>query len=419
MYERIRTFLEKQKQRMLNLDGASEDTQWLTERETQGIDFVAKLTHNHPEAKRIGRPIGMREILYNNAIGYLMEAGHRSLKLEWLDLVQEGVLDEDTTTSKIATFTTSLLPAVRRIYANLVAMDLVSVQPLGGPSGYIYWIDHKYTTTLGAEDITGGVTRLDQKQGAKTYTDSSEKGTIREIEAALASKLISTEIKKVATRWTLEAEQDFNSQWKLNLEAELMPELSNSIIREINRKIISALSAGAKNNVNWSKTVPANDTTSGDKMAYYQTLWHSIQLANSKIIGEKYQPAGWLMMNHNTYYFLERLNNFKADPNAGQAGATYTRFVGTLSGLYSVYVDPWFDDNKILMGIRGASWRDSIAYYAPYIPLFLSDKYIYNNDFTQFMRGAMTRYAYGVIPETESQSPIKNGGIATVTLTGS
>lgn len=409
--QEIKAFLERQKKSLLLTDGASEETGFLTSREEAGYDFVA--------FDRIRqRPIGMREMLYENCIAWLMEAGRGILKSEWMDLVTEEALSEDTTTSKIATFTTSLLPAVRRIYANLVAMDLVSIQPLGGPSGFIYWIDHKYVSTYAPDGITAGE-RLDQEQDAQGYTDSEEKGTIREIEASLASKLIQTEIKKVATRWTLEAEQDFSSQWKLNLEGELMPELSNQIIREINRKIIAALLAGAKNNVNWTITVPAGDTGSADKMAYYQTLWHSIQLANSKIIGEKYQPATWLMMNHNTYYYLERLNNFKADPNVGEAGQTYTRFVGTLSGLYKVYVDPWFTDNKILMGIRGGSWRDAVAYYAPYIPLFLSDKYIYNNDFTQFIRGAMTRYAYGVIPESKTQDPIKNGGIATVTLTGS
>jgi len=409
--ETMNAFLSRQKKKMLMMDGASEDTGWLTERESRGDDFVA-----FDRVKN--RPIGCREMLYDNAIAWVMEAGRKSLYQEWSTLMQEQAIHEDSTVSDIATFTTSLLPAVRRIYANLIAMDLVSVQPLGSPSGYIYWIDHRFTSEHTADNITAGE-RLDSEQDAKTYTDSSEKGTIREIEAGITKKLIATETKKVATRWTLEAEQDFSSQWKLNLESELMPELSNQIIREVNRKLLAALEAGAKNNVNWSITVPAGDTTSADKAAYYQTLWHAIQLANSKIIGEKYQPASWMVCNHNTYYYLERLNNFKADPNAGQTGATYTRFVGTLSGLYKVYVDPWFTDNKIMMGIKGRSWRDSVAYYAPYIPLCFSDKFIYSNDFTQFIRGAATRYAYGVIPESETQNPIKSGGIATVSLTGS
>jgi len=411
-YENIRKFLDKQKARMLQLDGASEESDWLTPAEQNGEQFVA-------EDRDSGKRLGMHQMLYDNAIAWLLHASRKGLRPEFDYLATEGVLREDTTsTDDIATFTTALLPAIRRIFANLIAMDLVSVQPLAGPTGLLYWIDHLYTEEHSGEGINAG-DRLDQHQGAKTAFDSAEADTIYQIDAQLKSKSISTETKKVATRWTLEAEQDFSSQWKLNLEAELMPELGNSIVREINRKLLAALMAGAKNNVSWSKTVPVNDKTSADKLAYYQTLWHSIQLANTKIIGEKYQPATYLVMNHNTYYYLERLNNFKADPNLGQAAITHTRFVGTLSGLYKVYVDPHFDDNKILMGYRGASWKDAVAYYCPYVPLFLSDKYIYNNDFTQVMRGAMTRYAYGVIPESSTQDPIKNGGIATVTLTGS
>jgi len=412
-FEVIRTFLEKQKERMLMLDGADKgvDGAWLTDREKRGIDFVAE--------RKDGTRIGLHEMLYDNTISWLMTVGQTKLLSEWNLLSQKGVLSEDTTSSAdIATFTTAVLPAIRRIFADNIAMDLVSVQPMAGPTANLYWLDHRYTSTHASDGITA-LDRLDQRQGAKTYDDSSEKGTIREIEAQLTSKTITAETKKVATRWTIEAEQDFSSQWKLNLEAELMPELSNSIVREINRKLLAALLAGAKNSVNWSITVPVTDTTTADKMAYYQTLWHAIQLANTKIIGEKYLPANWVVMNHNTFYYLERLNNFKADPNLGQTAMTHTRFVGTLSGLYKVYVDPWFDDNKIMMGVRGSSWRDAVAYYSPYIPLFLSDKYIYGNDFTQFIRGAMTRYAYGVIPETATQSPIKNGGIAVVNLTGS
>jgi len=411
-FENITKFLDAQKKRLLVMDGASEESGWLTPEEQRGEQFVA-------EDKDTGLRVGLHEMLYNNAIAWLGHASRKGLRGEWVDLVDSKLIAEDTASAAdIATFTTALLPAIRRIFANLIAMELVSVQPLAGPTGLLYWIDHLYTQANTTEGISIG-DKLADHQGSKIAFDSGEGQSIYQIDAKLTSKTISTETKKVATAWSLEAEQDFSSQWKLNLEAELMPELGNSIVREINRKLLYALLAGAKNNVNWSITVPTTDSTSADKLAYYQTLWHAIQLANTKIIGEKYQPATYLIMNHNTYYYLERLNNFKADPNLGQSATTHTRFVGTLSGLYKVYVDPNFDDNKILMSYRGASWKDAVAYYCPYIPLFLSDRYTYGADFTQIMRGAMTRYAYGVIPESDTQDPVKNGGIATITLTGS
>ena len=36
------------------------------------------------------------------------------------------------------------LPLIRRIYPNLIANELVSVQPMKEPSGKIFYLDYKY-----------------------------------------------------------------------------------------------------------------------------------------------------------------------------------------------------------------------------------------------------------------------------------
>jgi len=417
VYTKIRNFLEVQKQRLLRQDGATEESDWLTEREQKGQDFVAV---NEDTGKRKG----LMEFLYDNSISWVMSQGHKALRMEFFDLMQEGAITEAGTTatssSNITTFTTALLPAIKRIYSNLIAMDLVSVQPLSGPSGYIWWMDYKYgdAESTSPDSISAG-DRLDKKQDAVHYTDSGEETALKTVYPELTSQLVQTETKKVATRWTIEAEQDLRSQWKLDIEAELMPELSNMIIREVDRKIIAALLAGAgAGNVNWSKSPPSGDSTTADKKAYYETLFWAIAEANAKIFDEKYRNADWLLMDTDTYYLFQRLENFNMDAHAlAQTAAMGRRYVGTLGNIYKVYVDPWFTANKILLGIRGASWKESVAYYAPYIPLFLSPKYSYSNDFSQFIRGAMTRYAYGVIGEEKDGTT--NNGLATVTITSS
>jgi hypothetical protein len=415
LFEKVRLYLENQKRHMMRLDGATEDTQFLTERETRGLDFVANEQIAQENNLSIERPIGLLEILYNNTINWLMAQATMGLRHEF-DLLERHI-SEDTTTSDIATFTTQLLPAVRRFYAGLISKELVSVQPLGGPSGYIYWIDHMFSADHAADGISAG-DRLDQHQDSDTYTDSSEKdASIPEIELGVTSKLIQTEIKKVMARWTLEAAQDVNSQWKLNLESELIPRMGELLAREIDRKVINALLNGAgAGNVNWSVNPGADDKTSADKNAYYQTLWHAIALANSYIASKKFRNADWLVMNYNTYYYFQRLENYNADPHADdQQAGVQRRYVGKLNNLYKVYIDPFFTDNKILMGIRG-DWLNSVGYFSPYIPLYISDKYIYANDFSQFLKGAQSRYAYGVIPDSSTQSPVQNSGLATVTL---
>jgi hypothetical protein len=410
--QRIKGFLENQKKRLLTMDGGDPDNFYLNQREMSGFDQVQ-------ENEETGEKRGVREVIYDNTINWMTSRqGQASLRNDFARLSQEKAISEDTLTTAIATFTTSLLPMVRRIYSSLIAMDLVSVQPLAGPSGYIYWLDHIFTSTHSADSITAATTRLDQVS-ASTYADSSEQGTIREIQLRLQRLLIEVETKKLKGDWSIEAEQDLSSQWKLNLENELMPAIGDEIVREIDNKIITALLGAVASNVNWNSAgYLAGDSSTLFRKAYDATLWDAIVDANANIFGNFYLNANWLVMNGATFARIQKLDNYIADPQvSNEQATTYRRYEGVLAAQYKVYVDPWFTSNTILVGVRSTDWKRAVGYYAPYIPLFMSDKYIINDDFTQFARGAMTRYAYGFLPHTPAGST--NNGLATVTITSS
>ena len=408
LYERVHKFLDGQKRRMVELDAVS----GISDRERNGFDFSMR-------DKVTGAHKGLREILYENTILWLESQSSPDAMFgrDFEILDKPGNISEDTLTTSFTSFITSLLPAVRRIYSNLIAMDLVSVQPLPGPSGYIYYLDHQYGTTYAGEGITAG-DRMDQSR-PRGYSDSSEKGAIREVNFEVSKVLVETTIKKLKALWTMEAEQDLRAQWKLNLESEIMPEVTNEIIREIDAEIIYALVAGVgAGNVNWNKNgYLAGDTTTGDRRAYRETLYEAIVEANALIFAKKYRSADFILCDGDTYARLEKLENFKSEPVKNQLGQIGRYLAGTLAGRYKVYVDPWFYSDFMVMGVRGATWKDAVAYYAPYIPLFTSEKYIIEDDFTRFARGAMTRYAKGVIPESEDVST--NYGLASITITSS
>jgi hypothetical protein len=402
MFEKIGSFLQNQKQRMLDLD----EKAGMLDRERRGFDFP-----------------NSRQILYENTINWLMSPKNRLgiLGSETQILSHPGVISEDTLSTSIATFTTALLPAVRRIYSQMIGMELVSLQPLKGPTGKIYWIDHTFGTAVNTNQPTAG-DRMDNVR-YRTYGDGSEQGSMRDVNFSLTSKDISTVEKKLRAKWTLEAEQDLSSQWGLDLESELVPEVANEIIREVDGMIIYALYNGAgAGNVNWNTTgYLAGDTTSTDQKAYKQTLFEAIVEADWLIYAARYMHADWIVCGTTFASRLEKLDEYKSTrgttPNELQVGRY---LIGTVDNRWKVYIDPWtMPANVALLGTRGTSWKEAVAYYSPYIPLFTSDKYIVNDDFTQQQRGVMSRFAYGVIPETSTQSPVKSNGLATVTLTTS
>ena len=72
-----------------------------------------------------------------------------ALMLENQRLVNES-LASGTDTSDVAQFRRISIPLVRRIYPQLIANKIVSVQPLLGPTGLVYYMRFRYATDKGA-----------------------------------------------------------------------------------------------------------------------------------------------------------------------------------------------------------------------------------------------------------------------------
>ena len=58
---------------------------------------------------------------------------------------EETILKENTLSSDIAAFTPIFMPLARRVQPALIANELVGVQPLTGPTGFIYTLAFRYT----------------------------------------------------------------------------------------------------------------------------------------------------------------------------------------------------------------------------------------------------------------------------------
>jgi hypothetical protein len=66
--------------------------------------------------------------------------------------------------------------------------------------------------------------------------------------------------------------------------------------------------------------------------------------------------------------------------------------IGTVSNRFTVYRDPYFVRNKVLVGYKGGSYLDSGYVYSPYVPLIVTPTIFRPEDFAP-TKGVMTRYA--------------------------
>lgn len=72
------------------------------------------------------------------------EKSDMSLLLRNTQTELKNMLNEGTMSSDIAQFTPIILPMVRRVYPNLIANELLGVQPMAMPTGYIYALVNQY-----------------------------------------------------------------------------------------------------------------------------------------------------------------------------------------------------------------------------------------------------------------------------------
>jgi Major capsid protein Gp23 len=65
-------------------------------------------------------------------------------------------LTEDTRTINVGSFTKFIFPVLRRVFPNLIANEIVSVQPMTAPVGAVFFLDYIYGTTKGGT-VSGAV----------------------------------------------------------------------------------------------------------------------------------------------------------------------------------------------------------------------------------------------------------------------
>ena len=70
-----------------------------------------------------------------------------ALILENQEKAIDTMISEGTVASDIQGFTNILLPLTRRVYPKLIANELLGVQPMTGPTGFIYAMKYRYTGT--------------------------------------------------------------------------------------------------------------------------------------------------------------------------------------------------------------------------------------------------------------------------------
>lgn len=318
-----------------------------------------------------------------------------------------------------AEFHKMAIPMIRRTFPELIAHEIVGVQPLTGPVGLAFALrfvaDQSYSgdTLYGTNATEVGYNNLDS-----TYSGSyslsagealgSKDGTgvgdeigigigdgnhIKELSMTIEKKQVEAVTRKLRSRWSLEVAQDIKAMHGLDLEEEMMDVLSYEITAEIDRELIGQIRTVAATNTH-SDTWDYSSADGRWEMEKYRNLYNMIiRKANRIAIDTRRGAGNYIIASPSMCAALEALDSFSTAPVDSDVNTAVTGVarIGSVGGRMTVYRDTFATGDDIIVGYKGPSEYDTGIVYLPYIQL-MQMRSTFEDSFNPAV-GLMSRYA--------------------------
>ena len=394
---------------------------------------------------------------------------------------------EGTDISMVNTFTSNVFDIITAVMPNLIANDIVSVQPLDRRNGQVFFLKFTYGNSKGAikagdnmltsqqgfagndfsgEHVSGEILTIDSNKVNQTlvhtpikpgtvklttsdnlaleikdvpnadgvtgtFTDTASTGLgagtinyvtgaisltgvtvsneeiewdydqnsfnapVDEVDVRVVSEPVVARPRKLKSIYMFDVAYDLKMSFGLDMDQVILKATSGEIGYEIDNEIMQDLLNIAGSESTWNK----NPQYKGmDIKAHEATLMNAINDASNTILGNtKRYEATFIVAGKNAATYIESMNTninqygevFKRVTTNGVVGGPH--LIGVLDGKYSVYKNPYYPDDAMLIGAKGEMFIESGYIYAPYLPLFASQLLV-DADF-KAQRGFCTLYA--------------------------
>lgn len=317
-------------------------------------------------------------------------------------------------TGNIATLNKVILPILRRVLPNVIANEIVGVQPMPGPVAQIMTMRYTYGTTSTGAGVTAGdeaMTPLHIRDLAVSYsgnenqafpaaasTGAMEGVPGNNMKLEMLKQIAEAKSRRLSARWTVESQADAQNMYGVDIEEELLAIIAQEMTVEIDQEILRALRAlpptpTAINTFDQS-------TTSGNAISIvdeYAALPVLMGRQSQLIATRTRRGAGnWAVVSPTVLTILEsaRASAFVRTTEGNFDAPTNNKYVGTLNNRIKLYCDTYADDDTpILVGYKGESEVDAATFYAPYIPLTSAGVVTDPNTF-ELVTSFYSRYAY-------------------------
>lgn len=377
--------------------------------------------------------------------------------------IGNGIANSDAYATGDSRLPKILIPMIRRTFPELISNEIVGVQPMGGPVGLAFALRYAYQgETLGSDGIDGkSFTSTSRGNGTDAYSGGSGlpndelgyqlldtrftgtsaaflsghadhwtfadqdkgiaellanyelTGKIPQIELKFEKTAVEAGTRRLATRWSVELEQDIKNMNGIDIDGELTNAMSYEIQAEIDREVVMRMIQTAFNAGNgagfsiWSPVSADGRWTAERNITFYQRL---IIESGRMAARNRRGAANFVIATPRVCSILEMLPDFKVyeiNGTVSTAGVGIAK-VGTVGSRWTVYRDtrtevqnsslysPNYYSGQTsgveyaLLGYKGSEYYDTGIIYCPYIPIMVQ-RTIGPNDFAPRV-GLMTRY---------------------------
>ena len=355
-----------------------------------------------------------------------MDGSKNPNKMKVLKTVFENVMNEQarrnsgflvetatagaTGAGNVATLNKVILPVIRRVMPTVIANEIIGVQPMSGPVAQIHTLRVRYADNSGgANGVVAGQEALSPFQIANWYSGNQNVATpgaapTSTLEGVAGNRLsiqilretVEAKTRKLAARWTFEAQQDAQSQQGIDIEAEIMATLAQEITAEIDQEILGNLISlpGTPTAIYDQSNVSGTATFVGDEHAALSVMMN--RQANLIAQRTRRGAANWAVVSPTALTVLQSATSSAfARTTVGTFEApTNTKYVGMLNNSMRIYVNQYASDSTpVLVGYKGQGEIDAAAYYCPYVPLTSAGSVIDPQTFEPVV-SFMTRYGF-------------------------
>lgn len=223
-----------------------------------------------------------------------------------------------------------------------------------------------------------------------------------EVSFKLDEIVVSVEERKLRATWSPELAQDVSAFHNIDAEAELTAMLSEQVAAEIDREILRDIRKAAAWQLRWDFNGWRKASSAAN--AYTQKDWNQTLITKVNQISAQIHKstlrggANFIVVSSEISAVFDDLEYFHvsdASPEQDQYNMGIEK-VGSLSGRYQVYRDPYAPSYSMIIGHKGKSLLDTGYIYAPYVPMQLTPT-MYNPFNFAPVKGIMTRYAKKVV----------------------